>query len=591
MTGENFRVDLRGLVDILSHHLYSSPRVYLRELIQNARDAIIARHEFEPESPEEITIEVVEASGELIVRDQGVGLTEEEMRAVLATIGASSKREDFARTRRQYLGQFGIGLLSCFLIADSIEVRSRSARRADALTISWVGNADGTFSIRQADEPLPSPGTEVRLQARPDDREWVHPHRVRLLAERFASLLDLPVSLNRGPVLPAEIVSQQTPPWSGSTAEMEEWAHREFGYRPLAMLPVFVPSAGVRGIAFIADNPGQVGSRRGDTVYSRGMFVTDSSVQLVPSWAYFVRLAVEAGDLPLTASREALQESAVIEAVKEQIGGQIREGIERFAERDPAGFARFLNIHSKGLMAMAVSDDEMLELVVRSVTWETNEGEQTLARMQRDTESLLYTTSMADFTAFGPLLSARGTLLINASYVYGREILRRHTERPRQGARLQPFDSRRFIDQLPKPLDGVFAQALETQARPVLERLGVSLDLREFAPVTVPVVFIDASGGEPLEALDDDAADPWADFLSELGETTDRDAAEGPRLVINVASTAVRALDRLTDTYVRDEAITGLYVIGRLFAGERLAPQDTVLLNRAMQSLITAAGA
>ncbi|PPG02799.1 HSP90 family protein [Pseudoclavibacter sp. RFBI5] len=594
MSDERFLVDLRGLVDILSHHLYSSPRVYLRELIQNARDAVVARHEIDPDSPEQISITVDDASGAVIVRDQGIGLTEQEMRDVLATIGASSKREDFARTRRKYLGQFGIGLLSCFLIADRIEVRSRSARTADAATISWVGSADGTFTISPATEPLAEPGTEVRVEARPDEWEWTQPHRVRLLAERFAGLLELPVALHRGPVLPAEIVSQRTQPWRGSAQEMEDWAHQELGFRPLAILPVAVPGAGVRGLAFIADSPGQVGTRRGDTVYSKGMFVTDSSVQLVPSWAYFIRLVVEAGDLPLTASREALQDSVTIDAVKEQVGIQVREGIERFAENDPAGFARFLDVHAKGLMAMAVSDDDMLDLVSQSVKWETNEGYQTLAQMRRRAEVVLYTTSMTDFTAFAPILAARGTPLVNASYVYGREILRRLVERPLRGARLRAFDAARFIDELQRPLAGdTAARLLEEQARPVLQQLGVALDLREFSPVTVPVLFLGASGDAEFDAVSEDEADgddAWGDLLSDLVTPSESSAPRGPRLVVNVGSTSVRAFGTIKDRYVREEAIAGLYVIGRLTAGERLQPQDAVLLNRALQALMTAAG-
>lgn len=594
MNDERFLVDLRGLVDLLSHHLYSSPRVYLRELIQNARDAVVARREFEPNSPDEIAITVDERSGAVLVRDQGVGLTEAEMRSVLATIGASSKREDFARTRRKYLGQFGIGLLSCFLIADRIEVRSRSARTADAPTISWVGSADGTFTISAATEPLAEPGTEVRVQARPDDQEWTRPHRVRLLAERFAGLLELPVVFQAGSLWPAEVMSRRTPPWLGSAREIDAWSKHELGFLPLATFPIAVPAAGVEGLAFVANSPGQVGSLRGDTVYSRGMFVTDSSVQLVPTWAYFVRLVVDAGELALTASREALQDSSTVDAVREQIGMQIREGIERFADDDPGGFERFLNVHSKGLMAMAVSDDDMLELVSRSVRWETNQGDQTLAQMRRSTESVLYTTSMTDFTTFAPLLAARGTLLVNASYVYGREIIRRLVERPLRGARLRAFDAGRFVDDLSRPLPGdTTARLLEEQAAPLLHHLGVALDLREFAPVTVPALFVGASGGVAFDELGDSAVDDddaWGDLLGELAAPAERVAPQGPRLVVNVGSTSVRALGKITDRFLREEAIAGLYVIGRLTAGERLQPQDATLLNRALQALLTAAG-
>ena len=152
MTGEAFRVDLRGVVDILSHHLYSSPRVYLRELIQNARDAVVARQDLDDpgldgREPRRILVQADAATGTVTVSDGGIGLTQEEMRDVLATIGASSKTADLTRARRRFLGQFGIGLLSCFLVADRIEVRSRSARTPDAPTLLWIGSANGTWRM------------------------------------------------------------------------------------------------------------------------------------------------------------------------------------------------------------------------------------------------------------------------------------------------------------------------------------------------------------------------------------------------------------------------------------------------------------
>ncbi len=125
-----FQVDLRGLVDLLSQHLYSSPRVYIRELLQNAVDATTARRAIDPAAPDAIRI-VIDDAG-LRVTDSGIGLTEADAHQFLATIGQSSKRDDLAGARREFLGQFGIGLLACFTVADQIRVVTRSAREPDA---------------------------------------------------------------------------------------------------------------------------------------------------------------------------------------------------------------------------------------------------------------------------------------------------------------------------------------------------------------------------------------------------------------------------------------------------------------------------
>ena len=190
---EQFTVDLRGLVEILSHHLYSSERVYLRELLQNAHDALKARAQLDQGFTG--SIEIVPARGyeQLVVRDNGIGLTESDMRSLLSIIGSTSKRDDFALARRHFLGQFGIGLLSCFLVADSIEVVSRSAKWPDAPTVRWVGQSDGTFTVGNALQPLAEPGTEVRLRPRHGFHRWCDTDACTQFASDFAELLDVPV--------------------------------------------------------------------------------------------------------------------------------------------------------------------------------------------------------------------------------------------------------------------------------------------------------------------------------------------------------------------------------------------------------------
>ncbi|MGE6738307.1 ATP-binding protein, partial [Streptomyces sp. NPDC059900] len=190
-----FQVDLRGLVDLLSHHLYSSPRVYLRELLQNAADALTARHSLQPDAPAGAFGIRLYADGALVrVEDDGVGLTEADVHAFLATIGRSSKRaEQIAEQRGDFIGQFGIGLLSCFLVADEIHVISLSARTPDAAVVEWRGRGDGSYTIRNLPASArPRAGTTVTLTPRADAGEWTGPARVHALARHFGSLLRHP---------------------------------------------------------------------------------------------------------------------------------------------------------------------------------------------------------------------------------------------------------------------------------------------------------------------------------------------------------------------------------------------------------------
>ncbi|MCW3845412.1 ATP-binding protein, partial [Micromonospora yasonensis] len=168
-----FQVDLRGVVDLLSHHLYGSPRVYVRELLQNAVDAITARRSAEPDAPARVRIEPPELTGDgtLRVHDTGIGLTEAQVHELLATIGRSSKRDELGFSRHEFLGQFGIGLLSCFLVADEIRVVTR---HADQPTVLWTGWSDGRYAVRVAapEQARDEPGTTVTLVPRRDADQW-----------------------------------------------------------------------------------------------------------------------------------------------------------------------------------------------------------------------------------------------------------------------------------------------------------------------------------------------------------------------------------------------------------------------------------
>lgn len=589
MTTENFQVDLRGIVEILSHHLYSSPRVYVRELIQNARDALVARERAELPTPQHaatppIELIVDEAHHALGVRDTGIGLSESEARQLLSTIGASSKRGEFAQARRDYLGQFGIGLLSCFLVADQIEVFSRSAKSESALTMHWVGSGDGTFRVTEAPQPLPTPGTLVWVRARPEDADWVQFDRVELLARQFAQLLPVAITVRRASdPARATLVSQRTPAWQLPEPDAFEWCERTLGTRVLTSFDIEVPAAGVRGRAFISADPNGARSRAGDVVYSAGMFVADDNTQLVPDWAVFARVVLEAGSLPLTASREALQDTALVKDVRAEIGRQLRASIESIAAGGGALFQRFIDAHGTSLLAMAVDDDTMLQFVARHYAWETSAGRVTLAQMP---SRVRYARSIGEFNSYAPLVAAQGGMLVNGGYVSGPEVLESYG-RSQTRVVIEAFSLRRALEKLPqaKPEQQALAQQLHALAQPVLDDIGVALELRDFVPATMLVLAVPkASGAFEIEQQEDD---PWAALLG--GATATPKADPRAKLVLNLRAAAVRALVQVGDAFVRDQAVRALYLLSLLQAGQRLTAEDQRVLADALGQLVVAA--
>ena len=169
MHQNNFQVNLAGILKVLSDSLYSSWEVFLRELLQNSNDAIVARQAIEQFSPS-IQVNYFENANErvVLVKDNGIGLTPDEMAEFLSKIGSSSKRnytDLFDREQQSFIGQFGIGLLSCFMVSDKIRVESTSVQAKQ--TTVWEGNINGTYRIEAA-EYNEEVGTKVRLVIRED---------------------------------------------------------------------------------------------------------------------------------------------------------------------------------------------------------------------------------------------------------------------------------------------------------------------------------------------------------------------------------------------------------------------------------------
>jgi len=228
-----FKINLRGIIDLLSHHLYSGPQVYLRELPQNSVDAIRARSQYEPDHQGEVQVEILADHSSkpptLLCADNGIGLTEEEVHQFLATIGLTSKRGEHWERPEDFLGQFGIGLLSCFVVSEEIVVITRSAMKEDAKPIEWRGRPDGTYSVKVLDREI-STGTQVYLTSKKGCEKYFRPGFVREETSRFGRLLPYPVIVAAGK---DRQMINETVPWRKPdlTPQEQSQALLDFGKR------------------------------------------------------------------------------------------------------------------------------------------------------------------------------------------------------------------------------------------------------------------------------------------------------------------------------------------------------------------------
>ena len=587
MARDSFQVDLRGMVDLLSHHLYSSPRVYLRELVQNSADAITARAAVEPDCPRRIEIVPADVAddGCLHIHDTGIGLDAESIRSVLATIGASTKRDELGFARGSFLGQFGIGLLSCFLVCDEIVLHTR--RVGAEQTWTWSGAANGTYTVTPAQTPRADPGTEVVLRPRGIEPllGW---SQVGALAELFAAYLpvELIVHTPDGP----RDVGGRTFPWEDPTltgGRRREAAERLsddlLGIRPLDVIELADPVTGVHGFAFVT--PAPAGRRAHHRLYAKRMLVGEAVEAILPDWAFFVRAVLDGDRLELTASRESLQDNEALAETRERLGAAIRRWLLRTAATDPDRMRRFLQVHHLGAKAMAAEDDEMLDIVAGLLPWETTRGQMSLADFAALDPVLRYAESIEDFRQIAPLASVGGVAVLNAGYAYDGELIRRWLARhPGSDARrIAPSELSTGFEPVDPAERARFARLLAT-AQEALDRTGVVADVRRFAPEDLQaVLLIDRDGRRERDRAEvrEDLDGPWAALL----DATARPQAKAS-FVVNAANLTVRRLAEHPDATLQRHVIEALYAHALIAGQHPLRPVDSALVSRALPNLI-----
>ncbi len=589
MESTPFQVHLRGVVELLSRSIYSGPAVYLRELIQNAADAIAARRD-EGHAGGLITITPVgPRSRELIVSDNGIGLDRGEVAELLATVGRSSKRDLLDMPRGDRLGQFGIGLLSCFMIADEIRVLTRSARGGDP--VEWLGRADGTFSVRPlsgAEADAVPVGTQVVLAPRADDAPLASEESVLSLARDYAEYLPVQIDVIRADGRATRINREPlfARPYEASEDELLELGHELLGARPVEAIPLSVPATGTTGVAFVLPYAPPPGARQATRAYLGGMLLSPSFEDLLPDWGFFVRCIVTSTGLHPTASREAFIEDSALEETRAELGAELRRWVLRMAATRPASLASFLAVHHLGLRAVAVHDDELAALILPHLRFETSAGTSALRDLAAAHPRLRYAATVDEFRQLAPL-ARPDEPVVNAGYAYDEPLLRRAGVLL-PGLTVERADAAELVDSLSEvPLaHRAEVEALETRAEAVLGDLDSAVTVRGFSPAEVPAIYVTDQavlGATRRRDVAADAGGLWGGLLGKLDA-----APEGPRgrLCLNWNNALVRTLASVSDSAVFSAAIRVVYVQALLAGQHPLTRQDRQVLTESMTDIV-----
>ncbi len=374
MTGERmeFRTEVKQLLDLMIHSLYSHKEVFLRELISNASDAIDrARYEsltnstiLEGGGTWQIKLGIDKDAGTLTISDNGIGMDHDEIIESLGTIARSGtkeflevlKRED-VKDNPELIGQFGVGFYSSFMVADRISVISRRAGTKDAGGIKWESTGDGTFTVEEAKKD--SRGTDVVLHLREEEKLYLSEWEIRSVVKKYSDFIEHPIVMDVEKEIDSEIkkgekvkvkeeetLNSMKALWlkERSDATVEEYndfyKHVSHDFHPPAKV-IHYRAEGTSEFAALMFIPSVApvnmlyrDFKYGPMLYVKRVRIMDHCEDLIPQYLRFVQGIVDSSDLPLNVSREILQNNRQVDIIKNSVTKKIVDTFEEMKEKE-----------------------------------------------------------------------------------------------------------------------------------------------------------------------------------------------------------------------------------------------------------------
>jgi len=430
-----FQAEVKQLLHLVTHSLYSNKEIFLRELVSNASDACdklrfeaIARPELlEGGSDFAIRVSYDKAARQITVSDNGIGMSRDEAIQHLGTIAKSGTREFFAQLTgdqqkdTQLIGQFGVGFYSSFIVADRVTVISRRAGLPADQAVKWESDGSGEFTVEPATRA--ERGTDVILHLKEGEDELLSSWKLRSILTRYSDHIATPILMKKQEwdkdkndyVVKDEweTVNQASALWTRAKSDITDeqykafyqhvahdfteplaWTHNRVEGKTEYIQLLYIPS---RAPFDIWDR----NQRHGVKLYVRRVFIMDDAEQLLPPYLRFVRGVVDSNDLPLNVSREILQESRDVKAIREGCTKRVLSLLEDLAENRKDDYAKFWSEFGQVLKEGIGDDPANRERIAKLLRFAstTSEGAQTVSlgdyvgRMKPGQKSIYYLTA------------------------------------------------------------------------------------------------------------------------------------------------------------------------------------------------------
>lgn len=443
-----FQTEVKQLLHLMVHSLYSNREIFLRELISNANDAcdklrflaLDAPDLMEADAEMSVRISVDPESKELVISDNGIGMTRDDVISNLGTIAKSGTAEFIknlsgdSKQDANLIGQFGVGFYSAFIVADRVVVRTRRAGNDAADAVEWSSDGDGQYTIKTIEKA--ERGTEIRLTLKEDASEFGETYRIRHLVTKYSDHVSIPVYLKNDVEKDDESeaksewdqVNQATALWTRPRTEITDEEYTEF-YKHVAHDfedPMTWSHHKVEGkseytgLLYVpARAPYDLWNRespRGLKLYVQRVFIMDRAEEFLPLYLRFIRGVVDSSDLSLNVSREILQRDARVEAMKSAVTRRALDMLAKLAKDDSEKYQKFWEMFGECLKEGPAEDHQNKERITKLLRFASTHAstpaqnvgvEDYIARMVDGQKDIYYLVAESHTNALGsPYLEA-----------------------------------------------------------------------------------------------------------------------------------------------------------------------------------------
>ncbi len=393
-----FQAEVKQVLDIVVHSLYTDKEIFVRELISNASDATEklrhtqltekAIHDADLEL--EIKVESDEKKQQIIIQDFGIGMTRDELIENLGTIAHSGSKaflkamQESGDKNENLIGQFGVGFYSVFMVADKVEVFTRTWKE-EGEELCWTSDGSGSYEITQSNEELER-GTRIIIHLKDSYKEFAEKSRLETIINNYSTFIQFPIKVN------GEALKTMSALWLKNKKDISDEDYKEF-YKfqakafddpqfwlhfsadaPLEINALlFTPTENMEGFGFGRMEPSV-------SLYCRKVLIDEAPKNLIPEWLRFLKGVVDSSDLPLNISRESMQDSSLVQKLSKVITKRYLKQLEGKAHKEPEAYDNFWKRFGIFLKEGVTSDfthkEQLLNLIRFESTY-TKEGENT----------------------------------------------------------------------------------------------------------------------------------------------------------------------------------------------------------------------